>query len=345
MFISKPRARAILSIGILSIASLAVVTTAYEKPGEGAINPLSYSLGDKIQISCLNRTIDTGEHVQDEKTGLLQYVPFATCNETGRPLELEFLSEKDINCTVPFLSDEMFHLLEFYIHHDSPLTCRIPARPLGGERDLTGTETGGEEFVPLTFAIAGKLEKSHLHVAPNLNLLLHLAPRTSPESPLSIDSGVSYSTSPLQASSLARIVIGDPLPLRFRVRWYPTPELPAASSRTGSHFTRHTFVYCLLSAFCGGILVYVFTIGWQFPRRLRERVGLAGKGRGGGPGIIAGNVVGRGGGYGGYGYVSGGGGDGNGFGYGYVSGGGGEGNGYGYGGYGGYGGGGGKRKD
>ncbi len=45
----------------------------------------------------------------------------------------------DFNCTMSFISDEYFHLLEFYVHNDAPLTCRIPARPLtAGETDAKG---------------------------------------------------------------------------------------------------------------------------------------------------------------------------------------------------------------
>lgn len=36
---------------------------------------------------------DTGEHITDSK-GELQYIPFPTCNETGRPLEFYFGVEK-----------------------------------------------------------------------------------------------------------------------------------------------------------------------------------------------------------------------------------------------------------
>lgn len=32
---------------------------------------------------------DTGEHISNEKNEL-QYVPFSVCNETGKPLELQY---------------------------------------------------------------------------------------------------------------------------------------------------------------------------------------------------------------------------------------------------------------
>lgn len=52
-----------------------------------------YKVGEPIPVSCLNRTIETGEHITDEQ-GQLQYIPFPTCNETGRPLELYFGIER-----------------------------------------------------------------------------------------------------------------------------------------------------------------------------------------------------------------------------------------------------------
>ena len=102
---------------------------------------------------------ESGEHVIDA-TGKLQYLPFAQCKEQGaRPLELRFLEgepaaatgEYGLNCTVPAISDEMYHLLEFYVHHDSPLSCRVRARP-AGEGELIVAADGEEAgaWVPLS---------------------------------------------------------------------------------------------------------------------------------------------------------------------------------------------------
>lgn len=47
----------------------------------------------------------------------------------------------------------MFHLLEFYIHHDSPMACRVPVRPLDGEFEVAKVGAGGISengaFVPI----------------------------------------------------------------------------------------------------------------------------------------------------------------------------------------------------
>src|SRR5664279_3503531 len=51
------------------------------------------------------------------------------------------IATPDINCTIPMITDPFFHLLEFYIHNDAPLSCRIPSRPPahvipGGEANI-----------------------------------------------------------------------------------------------------------------------------------------------------------------------------------------------------------------
>lgn len=74
----------------------------------------SYKLGQPVPVSCVNRTIDTGEHVTDSE-GRIQYVPFPTCSETGKPLQLYFGREGEVNCTIDFIDDTFFHLLEFYV--------------------------------------------------------------------------------------------------------------------------------------------------------------------------------------------------------------------------------------
>jgi hypothetical protein len=44
---------------------------------------------------------DTGEHIENEKHEL-EYVPFPTCNETGKPLELKYGIEDGM---LPLASD------------------------------------------------------------------------------------------------------------------------------------------------------------------------------------------------------------------------------------------------
>jgi hypothetical protein len=87
-----PQAHLAMFTSILrSTLFLSLLTTL---TSASAVGPLPYfSVGDSIPVSCLERHVETGEHITNDK-GELQYVPFPTCNETGRPLELYFGIEK-----------------------------------------------------------------------------------------------------------------------------------------------------------------------------------------------------------------------------------------------------------
>ncbi|KZF25429.1 hypothetical protein L228DRAFT_280671 [Xylona heveae TC161] len=289
------------------LARLACATTGQEPLAP--IKKTVYAPGQAIPVECLNRTIDTGEQISDSR-GQLQYVPLPVCNETGRPLELYFGVEHEVNCTIPFITDEFFHQLEFYVHNDAPLTCRIPTRPLPGldsEREISSpssssssggsssssTSSADDTYTPLIIALTGTLQLSHLHIATNLNILIHAAPRSV--APGTIDAATAYSIS--HHSRVTRVIIGDPLPLRLSVRWYPNTALPSGWSGVGGHLYLSTVVYCLLSAGAAVAVCVAYFRGVEFPRRLRshgrERLGGGAEGFGG-------SGVGRM--YGGYGY-------------------------------------------
>ena len=55
---------------------------------------------------CANklRNSDTGEHISNEKNEL-EYVPFSICNETGKPLELNYGIEEGMLGNAPKLKD------------------------------------------------------------------------------------------------------------------------------------------------------------------------------------------------------------------------------------------------
>lgn len=86
-----------------------------------------------------------------DEHGILQYIPFLTCSETGKPLEFRYLSEDPVNCTIKAINEDVFHLWEFYIHNDSPLACRVPARPQTGTQMISG-DVGVEagEWIPFS---------------------------------------------------------------------------------------------------------------------------------------------------------------------------------------------------
>ncbi|RAL11697.1 uncharacterized protein BO97DRAFT_470870 [Aspergillus homomorphus CBS 101889] len=152
-----------------------------------------YSHGQPIPVTCLNRTIDSGEHITDTQ-GHLQYIPFPTCNETSLPLALHYGVSETVNCTIASLPDELYHLLEYYVHSDVPMTCRVPTAPLAQhllstpETDAdepaasNDIDTDGPSYTPLTFALQGTLQRSHLHIWTDMNLLVHnIAAKLSPQ--------------------------------------------------------------------------------------------------------------------------------------------------------------------
>ncbi|KAK3678307.1 hypothetical protein LTR78_001602 [Recurvomyces mirabilis] len=279
-------------------AALCTTSTAAAETSQTPLSQAGYKVGQTIPVSCLNRTTDTGEHITDA-SGELLYTPFPICNETGKPLELIFGVEKDINCTIDFVDDPFFHLLEFYVHNDAPLTCRIPTKPLPpspskeefekGTTDLTeGQGSLSDVYTPMVVALAGTLQLSHLHVSTSLNVLVHAAPKSV--APGTIAAATAYSIS---REPPTRIVIGDSLPLRFSVRWYPNTSLPSGWTGVGGHLTFSTLVYCLISAGASAAICLAYFRGVELPRRLKSH----GKDRVGG--------IERGGGLGGYGISNG----------------------------------------
>ncbi|KAF9886689.1 hypothetical protein FE257_011203 [Aspergillus nanangensis] len=143
-----------------------------------------YTYGQPMPVTCLNRTIDSGEHITDD-LGKLQYIPFPTCNETFLPLAIRYGVSETLNCTINALPDELYHLLEYYVHSDVPMTCRVPTGPLDSTTtppdskngddttDLAALSQDGPPYTPITFAVQGTLQRSHLHIWTDMNVLAH----------------------------------------------------------------------------------------------------------------------------------------------------------------------------
>ncbi|KAI4634497.1 hypothetical protein J4E83_001816 [Alternaria metachromatica] len=312
-------------LSVVALFSSFATALSGQEPMKSAEEARGYNPGEMIPVSCLNRTIETGEHITDA-AGHLQYIPFPTCNETGQPLHLNFGVEKDVNCTIDFVTDEFFHLLEFYIHNDAPLSCRIPSKPLPPsvlETEYRVSDESTQEgalgtqstmYTPLIIALAGTLQLSHLHVGNYLNLLVHASPKSV--APGTVDAATAYSVSSHTRNT--KITIGDPLSLAFSVRWYPSTTLPPGWSGYGGHIYTSTLVYCFLSAVASAAVCVVYFRGVELPRRLKRYAtdrmnGGGGRGFGnGGSGYGLPVANGRGGGMGsgyglgGYGYGGGG---------------------------------------
>ncbi|KAG2735929.1 hypothetical protein G9P44_000019 [Scheffersomyces stipitis] len=165
-----------------------------------------YDLGQLVQMDCITRNIDNGEHVFDENDKIV-YGPFPTCKETNRPLSFEYGVNADFNCTIEF-TDNLYHLFQLYIHEDVPFGCRLPV-----SADANYLQKGGA-YVPLTFNFRGEIHDSHLDIDSSLNVLLTKPANRNHEENTFI-SAVAYSS----GTNVTRIVIGDSLTLNFAVRW------------------------------------------------------------------------------------------------------------------------------
>lgn len=171
----------------------------------------------------------------------------------------------------------MFHLLEFYIHNDAPLTCRIPLRPLPAPLSSSGLLENEQEgalgsqstaYAPLVIALGGTLQLSHLHIANRLNLLVHALPKSI--EPGVIDAATAYSVSSHSERSQQKVIIGDSLTLQFSVRWYPSPVLPPGWTGYGGHIYFSTILYCCLSAGAATAVCVAWFRGVELPRRLKN---------------------------------------------------------------------------
>ncbi|OOF96493.1 hypothetical protein ASPCADRAFT_144983 [Aspergillus carbonarius ITEM 5010] len=153
--------------GLLTFSLLRLSAAGTSEP---ATSSTGYTYGQSVPVTCLNRTIDSGEHITDN-LGKLQYIPFPTCNETSLPLTLHYGIPETLNCTIAALPDDLYHLLEYYVHSDVPMTCRVPSAPLANQQ--IGDDDNGPAYTPITFAVQGTLQLSHLHLWTDLNVLVH----------------------------------------------------------------------------------------------------------------------------------------------------------------------------
>lgn len=245
---------------------------------------------------------DTGEHITDAH-GDLQYVPFPTCNETSLPLSFVYATPQTQTCTIDVLPDELYHLIEFFVHSDVPLTCRIPSFPLSPETSSaleTSDSVTKQTWTPLTIALQGTLQLSHLHLHTNINALLHTSPDIlgSKDSTSHLIASTAYSVPNTSISAPVdgtKILRNEPLVLTFNVGWIDGDVLPGMVGRPVARITDHSLGFSLFSllalAASGGVGAMAMLV---YERRK--------SGRAGGNGMLPNvNGVGRTTGYGGYG--------------------------------------------
>ncbi|KAL2396948.1 hypothetical protein ABEF93_005108 [Exophiala dermatitidis] len=311
-----------LVVFYLTIASSVSAALADQSNLKGVNNEPSkrrgYSRGEPVPVSCLNRTIETGEHITDAH-GNLQYIPFPTCNETNQPLSFLYNTPQTQTCTIDALPDELYHLFEFFVHSDVPLTCRVPSYPLEDSEQGTSPISGATEaekslsWTPFTIALQGTLQLSHLHLHTNINVLFHMSQQDSASSSTdnelshliastaySVPNTSSSSATPVEGTKILR---NEPVVLTFNVGWIDGAVLPGMVGRPVLGVRDHSVGFSLLSFFAlsasAGVGAMAMLI---YERRKSGRSGMYGNG------ILGGNVgnggVVRSSGYGGYGGYS-----------------------------------------
>lgn len=214
------------------------------------------------------------------------------------------------------MSDELYHLLEFIVHNDVPLSCRVPSYAL---RSLTGeTVSAGQDqtslgaaapgsWTPLTIALAGSLQLSHIHLHTTVNVIFHTHPSYQPTEPSSrgrsrLLAATAYSvpnTTQGAPSDGPKVIPNDPLVLLFNVGWVPGVVLPGMAGQP-SGVTSHGFGLGVFGFFAMAASAGVGAMGMLIYERRRNAGG-------GMNGLLGGNIgVGGAGmrlvnGYGGYG--------------------------------------------
>lgn len=189
-------------------AGLALQSQFYPLTRKGDV-PLivPYKAGQDVLIDCISRNIDNGEHNFDSN-GRIIYKAFPTCKETGKPLSFHYGVSEDIECSISF-TDELYHLLQLYVHEDAPFSCRIPFSSEAHYLELGGAH------IPLTFNFRGEVFNSHLDLDSNMNLVLVKPPNKIPEQQ-TVVSAVAWSS----GTNTTRITIGETVTFKFAVRWF-----------------------------------------------------------------------------------------------------------------------------
>jgi hypothetical protein len=259
-----------------------------------------------------------------DSLGNVQYIPFATCNETLLPLSFPFATPQTQTCTIESLPDELYHLLEFFVHNDVPLSCRIPSYSLTSSPQeptaldastSSSSSNDANQWTPLTIALQGTLQLSHIHLHTTLNVLIHTYPAYSPAEPFTLDrwrilAATAYSLPNLSAAAPAegaKIYRNEPLTFTFNIGWVEGTVLPGMAGKPVLGVRDHGLGLTLFSFFALAAAAGVGAMGMLVYERRKSGRGLNGLLGGNKGGISGARTMGNGyGGYGGYGgYASG----------------------------------------
>ena len=213
-------------------------------------------------------------------------------------------------CTILDLPDELYHLLEFFVHSDVPLTCRVPSYPISSDSISIpssisdGAAESQEQWTPFTIALQGTLQLSHLHLHTSINVLFHTSQDAvkvrDKTSHLIASTAYSLpnSTDPDLPAEGTKIIRNEPLVLTFNVGWIDGAVLPGMVGRPVLGVKDHNIGFSLLSFFALAASAGVGAMGMLVYERRKKASAKYGNGLLGGN---IGNGTVRMNGYGGYG--------------------------------------------
>lgn len=198
-----------------------------------------YAKNDVIQLQCIQRQIDNGEHKFDEN-GEIIYLPALKCMETNKPMEFKYSKNENLKCTVKF-DDEVFHLFQLYLHKDAPFTCRFEVKPNSGI------------YIPIDLSFRGNVLESHFDIDPNLNMLFI----TNYDD--EIVSGTAFSSS----FNTTKVIIGQKVELNFNIKWMKIKQ--TLYDETNQLFVSwipndYSSYLCLIYSIAGFIVGIVLTV-------------------------------------------------------------------------------------
>ncbi len=208
-----------------------------------------------------------------------------------------------------------------------PLSCRVPSysliipAPSSKEQDQpSAVETAGAgsndatQWTPLTIALQGILQFSHLHIHTDINVLFHTWPAYDSTEPFSLEkqrliAATAYSLpnttkgAPPEGSKIFR---NEPLAFTFNVGWIEGPVLPGMVGRPVLGVRDHGLGFTLFSFFALAAAGGVGAMGMLVYERRKSGRSMNGL-LGGNIGSMSTMKMSNGyGGYGGYGgYTSG----------------------------------------
>ena len=149
-----------------------------------------------------------------------------------------------------------------------PLTCRVPSYPLlkrvatvhtyepsakVDESGVVGAGSGGA-WTPLTVALQGTLQLSHLHLHTSVNVLFHTSvDAVDSSSPSHLIASIAYSlphlTDPSLSTEGTKVLRTEPLAFVFKVGWVDGDVLPGMVGRPITGVRNHGVGFTLLSFF------------------------------------------------------------------------------------------------